>query len=174
MAKTYSLSSALKIKYGYTEAIFYEIQSNNLSTHAFCKWKNRHNVVRTWCRFSDGRIRFNSSYRGLLRKLEWGYHLIIGQSSDITGILILEIRCFFRTTLCSSGNSLAVQWLQLHAFTAEGMGSIPRWGSKILQALWHSQNKQNRKKEKPVCSYKGIFKDSFLSGTQVFKNLQSW
>ena len=76
MAKTYSLSSALKIKYGYTEAIFYEMQSNNLSTHAFCKWKNRHHVVRTWYRFSDGRIRLNSSYPGLLSKLEWGGDII--------------------------------------------------------------------------------------------------
>ena len=32
------------------------------------------------------------------------------------------------------GNSLAVQWLGLSAFTAEGSGSIPGWGTKILQA----------------------------------------
>ena len=30
-------------------------------------------------------------------------------------------------------NSLAVQWLGLHAFTAEGAGSIPDQGTKILQ-----------------------------------------
>ena len=29
------------------------------------------------------------------------------------------------------GNSLAVQWLGLGAFTAEGLGSIPVWGTKI-------------------------------------------
>ena len=29
------------------------------------------------------------------------------------------------------GNFLAVQWLGFHAFTAEGLGSIPDWGTKI-------------------------------------------
>ena len=32
------------------------------------------------------------------------------------------------------GNSLAVQWLELQASTAGGMGSIPGQGTKILQA----------------------------------------
>ena len=32
------------------------------------------------------------------------------------------------------GTSLVVQLLGLHAFTAEGPGSIPGWGTKILQA----------------------------------------
>ena len=33
------------------------------------------------------------------------------------------------------GNSLAVQWLGLPAFTAEGLSLIPGWGSKISQAV---------------------------------------
>ena len=33
------------------------------------------------------------------------------------------------------GNSLAVQWLGLHALTAEGLGSIPGQGTKIPQAV---------------------------------------
>ena len=40
------------------------------------------------------------------------------------------------------GNSLVVQWLGLHAFTAEGLGSIPCWGTKIPQAVWCSQKKK--------------------------------
>ena len=36
-------------------------------------------------------------------------------------------------------NSLAVQWLGLHAFPAEGLDIIPGWGTKILQAAWHSK-----------------------------------
>ena len=32
------------------------------------------------------------------------------------------------------GNSLVVQWLRLHALTAEGRGSIPGQGTKIPQA----------------------------------------
>ena len=33
-------------------------------------------------------------------------------------------------------NSLAVQWLGLCAFTAEGAGSFPGQGTKIPQAVW--------------------------------------
>ena len=32
-----------------------------------------------------------------------------------------------------TGNSLVVQWLQLHTFTAEGLGSVSGWGNKIPQ-----------------------------------------
>ena len=35
----------------------------------------------------------------------------------------------------SLGNSLAVQGLGLHSFTAKGLGSIPGQGTKILQAV---------------------------------------
>ena len=50
-----------------------------------------------------------------------------------------------------SGNSLAVQWLGLHAFAAEGAGSSPRWGTKSLQAVWHGQIEQNKKtKQQPA------------------------
>lgn len=33
------------------------------------------------------------------------------------------------------GNSLVVQWLERCTFTAGGLGSIPGWGTKILQAV---------------------------------------
>ena len=36
---------------------------------------------------------------------------------------------------------MAVQWLRHHAFSAEGMGSIPSPGTKIPHALWQGQNK---------------------------------
>ena len=39
----------------------------------------------------------------------------------------------------SVGNSLAVQWLGLCTFTAEGTGSIPGRGTKIPQAAQCSQ-----------------------------------
>ena len=32
--------------------------------------------------------------------------------------------------ILKKGTSLAVQWLRLHASTAEGMDSIPGWGTK--------------------------------------------
>ena len=44
------------------------------------------------------------------------------------------------------GNSLVVQWLGLHAFTAEGVGLIPGWGTKIPQAAWCGQRKKKKKK----------------------------
>ena len=44
------------------------------------------------------------------------------------------------------GHSLAVQWLGLYAFTAEGPGSIPDRGTKIPQA---TQNKTNTNKQNP-------------------------
>ena len=37
------------------------------------------------------------------------------------------------------GNSLVVHWLELGTFTAEGVGSIPGWGTKIPQAARHGQ-----------------------------------
>ena len=46
------------------------------------------------------------------------------------------------------GTSLAVQWLGLCAFTAEGAGSIPGWGTKVLQATWHGHKKQKQNKTK--------------------------
>ena len=42
-----------------------------------------------------------------------------------------------------------VQWLGLHAFIAKGTGSIPGQGTKIPQAMQHSQKtKQNKTKSK--------------------------
>ena len=40
------------------------------------------------------------------------------------------------------GSSLAVQWLEFCAFTAEGPGSILGWGTKIPQATWYGQKKK--------------------------------
>ena len=46
---------------------------------------------------------------------------------------------------CSgSGNSLAIQWLALRAFTARGPGSVSGWGTKIPQAIWCGQKEKKR------------------------------
>ena len=37
------------------------------------------------------------------------------------------------------GNFLVVQCLGLCAFTAEGLGLIPGWGTKVPQPMWHRQ-----------------------------------
>ena len=44
------------------------------------------------------------------------------------------------------GNSLAVQWLAVWAFTAKGLGSISGQGTKLPQAPQLGQKKKERKK----------------------------
>ena len=39
----------------------------------------------------------------------------------------------------SIGTTLVVQWLRLCTSTAWGVGWIPGWGTKILDAALHSQ-----------------------------------
>ena len=46
--------------------------------------------------------------------------------------------------------SLAVQWLELCAFTAEGLGSVPGWGTEIPQAMWHGQRRNSRQKNTQI------------------------
>ena len=43
-----------------------------------------------------------------------------------------------------AGNSLAVQWLGLGTFTAEGLGSFPGWGNKILRKLCNTVKKKKK------------------------------
>ena len=46
------------------------------------------------------------------------------------------------------GNSLGAQWLELHAFTAEGPGLIPGQGTKILKVSRCSQKKKKEGRKK--------------------------
>ena len=46
------------------------------------------------------------------------------------------------------GTSLVVQWLRLCTSSSGGMGSIPGWTAKILNAKQHSQKKKKREREK--------------------------
>ena len=46
------------------------------------------------------------------------------------------------------GNSLAVQWLGLGAFTAGAQGSIPGWGTKIPHDAQHSQTEKKKQQKK--------------------------
>ena len=48
----------------------------------------------------------------------------------------------------NGGNSLVVQWLGLLAFTAQGVGSVPGRGTKILPSASRRRKKiKNKKKE---------------------------
>ena len=51
------------------------------------------------------------------------------------------------------GNSLVVQWLELHAFPVQGLGLIPGQGAKIPQSLWHSQKKKKEYTGLDHCLY---------------------
>ena len=46
-----------------------------------------------------------------------------------------------------NGNSQVVQWLGIHAFTAEGRCSVAGWGTTIPQAAWDSQKKESVKQK---------------------------
>ena len=50
------------------------------------------------------------------------------------------------------GNSLAVQWLELHAFTTKGPGSIPARGTNPASHVAQPKNKE-------VCEYLITWKD---------------
>ena len=49
------------------------------------------------------------------------------------------------------GNSLSVQWLGFHAFTAEGTDLISRQGTGILQAMQYSPSPPPPKKRNGGC-----------------------
>ena len=53
---------------------------------------------------------------------------------------------FSRSKLEVIGNFLAVQWLGLHAFIAEGLGSIHGQGTKIAQTGWWSHRGKKKRK----------------------------
>ena len=53
------------------------------------------------------------------------------------------IKLYLKT---KAGNSLVVWWLGLCSFTAKGPGSVPGWGTKILQALWRGQKYKQKTK----------------------------
>ena len=42
---------------------------------------------------------------------------------------------------CNAGNSQAVQWLEFGIFTPMARGSIPGWGTKVLQTVLSDLNK---------------------------------
>ena len=66
----------------------------------------------------------------------------LGPSASLASSLVLIRNSLLGLTSQNhlfNGNSLAVQWLGLHAFTTEGLGSIPGWGTKIPQAMWRGQ-----------------------------------
>ena len=51
---------------------------------------------------------------------------------------LCRVLCISPTQILYGGSSLAVQWLGIHAFTAESTGLIPGPGTKIPKAAWRS------------------------------------
>ena len=52
--------------------------------------------------------------------------------------------CGFSLQLRNIWNSLAVQWLGLHDFTAEAPGLVPGWETKIPQPCGMAKTKINK------------------------------
>ena len=74
-------------------------------------------------------------HRTLAGYSPWGckeYRIVL--SSPLDDYTTIFLFLFLQTFKLFAGNSLGVQWLGLHAYTAEGLGSIPGWGVKILRA----------------------------------------
>ena len=57
--------------------------------------------------------------------------------------------------------SLVVQWLRHCTSTAEGVGSISGWGTKVPRVVQHDQNRKKKKKEKKCCYKNWILTNSF-------------
>ena len=45
---------------------------------------------------------------------------------------------------------MVVQWLGLCTFITEGLGSVPGWGTKILQAVQCGHKSKKKKKKKKI------------------------
>ena len=77
--------------------------------------------------------------------------LSISFTSVLSDCLLIFNRIFTNsiTSSCFNdiklGNSLVVQWLGLHAFTAVGLCSICSGGTKILQAAQCGQKKKKKR-----------------------------
>ena len=60
-----------------------------------------------------------------------------------------------------------VQWLRLCALTLEGLSSIPGWGTKIPQAMWHGQKKE--KQTNKQTTHKPNTKSAHTMGENISK-----
>ena len=79
---------------------------------------------------------------------------------------------YFTIRYNAVGNSRAVQWLGFCTFTAEGMGSIPGRGTKVLQAKWpKTQNKQSKNN---VCVGLGVFSSYQIMEIPFYSELVSF
>ena len=75
------------------------------------------------------------------------------KSNPFSWLCISNLRCHgkerehtshFHEIVLIWRNSLVVQWLDLCAFTAEGLSSIPGGRTKIPQVSWYSQKKKKK------------------------------
>ena len=83
----------------------------------------------------------------ILQKYLVETHLNFSCFEELESFIRLTLSVEMLQSLHCHGNSLAIQWLGLRAFTAEGPGSIPGWGTKIPQATQCGQKFKKQKKE---------------------------
>ena len=64
---------------------------------------------------------------------------IVPPNNSLHGVKIYGIRKLYQT-YTHFGNSLVVQWLEFHTFTAKGQGSFRGWGIKTPQDVQPGKN----------------------------------
>ena len=69
-------------------------------------------------------------------RLAWGQRQRLHRTADVDAVTSNSHKI--------KGIPWPIQWLGLHAFPAEGPGSIPGWGTKLPQVVWPKKKKKKR------------------------------
>ena len=124
------------------------LEEAHFGNHHRTGWNGGHRSVRTRRWFTDESARMGGSHLRIRCVVGIGMGKVGGKGHKIVQSSNLGTEVARKKTE-NVGTSLVVQWLRLFTSTAEGMGLIPGWGTKILNALWHSKKK--KKKENVGC-----------------------
>ena len=60
------------------------------------------------------------------------------------------------------------QWLRLCSSTAEGVGFIPDWGTKIPHAMWHGQEQKTKQNKIPNVVHSSVIRCSQQAETTLY------
>jgi len=107
-------------------------------------WAHTHKIKLLWGLLYTKYLRKTCHWKNfsLLPTLNDAHKLLYSEN------LWIEVCCLlltFTKIKMSWGSSTAIQWLGLHPFNAKDLHSISDQGTKIPQAMWHSQNKTKNK-----------------------------
>ena len=74
-----------------------------------------------------------------------------------------------RIKIIAVGTSLAVQWLRLHASSAEDVDSVSSQGTRISHVVWHGKKKNNNKLKIILDGNAKLHSSSHLNFTHTHK-----